>query len=69
MTVATFLTLVQVLSAMGGAGVAFINIRNDIEKRGLGLNDPLPAEHFKVVKAALAPAQSDSMDFIARLDR
>ena len=57
MTVATFIMLMTILSDMGTAGVAFIEIRKDIEARTaagtLGLKDPLPPEHVNVVKHRL----------------
>jgi len=65
MTVALFLELCQILAAMGGAGVAFLTIKKDLEERiaagTIKLADPLPAEHEAVVRAALAPAQSQGV--------
>lgn len=57
MTVAAFLTLVQILNGLGGAGVALLTIKKDIEEQGLKPEDHLPAAHEQVVRAALAPAQ------------
>ena len=54
MTVALFLELLQILEAMGGAGVAFIKIRKDIDARiaagTLKPEDPFPPEHMAVVQ-------------------
>jgi hypothetical protein len=56
MTVATLLTLLQILSALGSVSGAIINIRNDLEKRNP--SDPAPAEHIAAVKAALGSGGS-----------
>jgi len=58
--------LMQVLSEMGAAGVAFIAIRNDIEARTaagtLKPADPLPPEHLSAVKHRLEAGLSASDD-------
>ncbi|MDR5726787.1 MAG: hypothetical protein RB191_04885 [Terriglobia bacterium] len=46
------------MAALGGAGVAFITIRKDIEARGLKPEDPLPAEHIATIKAAFGSGGS-----------
>jgi hypothetical protein len=55
-TVGLFLELMQILAAMGGAGVAFLTIEKDIRERQLEPSDPLPSEHEATVRAVLAPA-------------
>lgn len=54
MSVALFLELLQILEALGGAGVAFIKIRKDIDARmaagTLKLEDPFPPEHLAAVQ-------------------
>jgi hypothetical protein len=64
MTVALFLQLMQILNAMGGASVAFIAIRKDIEARGLKPEDLLPAEHEATVRRLLPLRDSTAADFI-----
>jgi hypothetical protein len=70
-TVASFLLLVQILNGLGGAGVAFLTIKKDIEGQGLKEDDPLPDHHLQVVKLALAPATGSctAEGFIAMLER
>lgn len=53
MTVALFLTLVQILGGLGGAGVSILTIKKDLEDRKLKPSDPLPPEHVAAVKQAL----------------
>ena len=70
MTVALFLQLMQILNAMGGAGMAFIAIKKDIEAKGLTPADVLPAEHEATVRAALTPAtstESSAQAFIEKM--
>lgn len=54
MNVALFLTLCQILAALGGAGAAIVTIRKDIDARladgTLKPEDPFPAEHLPVVQ-------------------
>ena len=54
MNVALFLTLCQALAALGGAGVAIVTIRKDIDARladgTLKPEDPFPAEHLQAVQ-------------------
>ena len=45
MTVSLFLQIMQILNAMGGAGVAFINIKKYIDENGLSPEDLLPQAH------------------------
>lgn len=52
MSVATLLTLIQILSGLGSISVALINIRNDLEKRNP--SDPAPSEHVSAIKAAMS---------------
>ena len=58
-TIAEFLTLVQILNGLGGAGVAFLTIKKDIEARlAAGTHkpqDPLPQEHLPAVRTGLWP--------------
>ena len=56
MTVATLLTLIQILSGLGAVSVDIINIKNDLEKRSP--SDPAPAEHVATIKAALGSGGS-----------
>jgi hypothetical protein len=60
MTVALFLQLMQILAAMGGAGVAFLTIKKDIEDRGLKPEEMLPPEHETTVRTALWAATGSS---------
>jgi hypothetical protein len=57
MTIALFMSLCQILAELGGAGVALIEIRKDIDARiaagTLKLQDPLPPEHLSAVKHRL----------------
>jgi hypothetical protein len=56
-TIAFFLQLCQILAALGGAGVALVTIRKDIDARlaagTLKPGDPLPAEHLPAVQHRL----------------
>jgi hypothetical protein len=65
-SVASFLMLLQILNGLGGAGVALLTIAKDLKALGLKPDDLLPAKHESVVRAILAPAQSQSTaeDFI-----
>lgn len=51
MSVATLLTLIQILSGLGSISESVINIRNDLEKRNP--SDPAPQEHVSAIKAAV----------------
>lgn len=62
MTVALFLQLCQILAALGGASVALVTVRKDIESRGLKPGDPLPPEHVLTVKAAMGHGGSALAD-------
>jgi hypothetical protein len=55
MTVATLLTLIQILNGLGGATVALLTIQKDLEARGFHPDDLLPTEHLDAIKALLAP--------------
>lgn len=77
MTIATFLLIAQILSALGGAGVGFIAIRKDIESQiaagTLKHEDQLPAKHLSALADELH-AKADGItsyaqDFIERMGR
>lgn len=66
MTVGLFLTLCQILAELGGAGVAIVKIRKDVDERmaagTLKLEDPFPPEHATVVQHRLEAGLSASDD-------
>lgn len=69
MTVALFLQLCQILAALGGAGVAFVTIRKDVDARiaagTLKPEDPLPAQHLAAVQHRLTHGLQASDDLWA----
>lgn len=54
MSVAMFIALCQILAELGGAGVAIVKIRKDVDERiaagTLKLEDPFPPEHLTAVQ-------------------
>lgn len=66
MTVALFIQLCEILAELGGAGVAIVKIRKDIDERiaagTLKLEDPFPPEHLTAVQHRVQEGLSDSDD-------
>lgn len=62
--IALFLALCQILAELGGAGVAIVKIRKDVDERmaagTLKLEDPLPPEHLPIVQHRLQEGLSAS---------
>lgn len=67
MTVALFIQLCEILAELGGAGVAIVKIRKDIDERiaagTLQLSDPFPPEHLTTVQHRVQEGLADSDDF------
>jgi hypothetical protein len=57
MTVALFLQLCEILSAIGGAGAAFVKIKQYIDEHGMQPTDKLLAAHEHIVRTLLGPIQ------------
>lgn len=66
MTVVLFIQLCEILAELGGAGVAIVKIRKDVDERlaagTLKLEDPFPPEHLTAVRHRVQEGLSASDD-------